>query len=198
MNTCEVCGSETTNKRFCSITCCGRWQKGKTFAEQNKTVRQERICSIENCKRKHFGRGYCRKHYVFYILKSQHESQKKIKLRTCRYCGINFSAYNTTNGNEPKYCSSKCYGMAKKKPYIVKKGYKKILIQDHPRADHHGYVFEHIIIIESILGRPLKHGEVCHHIDGNKMNNTASNLKAFSSHSEHMQEHKITDGLQIQ
>lgn len=39
-----------------------------------------------------------------------------------------------------------------------------------------GTRMEHTVIAERILGRPLKKGEVVHHIDGDKMNNKNSNL----------------------
>lgn len=50
----------------------------------------------------------------------------------------------------------------------------------------HGYVrmklpdgsrnYQHVLIAERILGRPLARGEVVHHIDGDKTNNANSNL----------------------
>ncbi len=42
------------------------------------------------------------------------------------------------------------------------------------------------MLAEKILGRPLKKGEVVHHIDGDRKNNTVNNLIIFASHSEHM------------
>ena len=48
---------------------------------------------------------------------------------------------------------------------------------------------EHRIVAEKKLGRKLKQGEVVHHIDGNKRNNSPDNLMVFSSQSEHVKYH---------
>lgn len=47
----------------------------------------------------------------------------------------------------------------------------------------------HRVIAEQILGRPLKDGEVVHHIDGNKLNNDPSNIMIFPNQSEHAKWH---------
>lgn len=52
---------------------------------------------------------------------------------------------------------------------------------------------EHRIVAEQMLGRPLNHGEVVHHIDRNKQNNKPENLMVFSSQAEHAKWHKEHD-----
>ena len=62
---------------------------------------------------------------------------------------------------------------------------------NHPRIrrgpfcdDKHnkeGMIYEHILIAEQMLGRPLESKEVVFHIDGNKLNNTHENLKVFKN-----------------
>ncbi|MFA5422189.1 MAG: HNH endonuclease [Bacilli bacterium] len=64
-------------------------------------------------------------------------------------------------------------------------GYVHRTVFDHPMKIN-GYVPEHRLVVEKILGRYLKKNEVVHHIDKNKENNMPQNLMAFSSHSAHL------------
>lgn len=48
---------------------------------------------------------------------------------------------------------------------------------------------EHHVVAEQILGRPLRDGEVVHHIDGNPRNNSPENIFVFASQSEHSAHH---------
>lgn len=76
-----------------------------------------------------------------------------------------------------------------KKDTVCINGYPVLYMPEHPRAKSNGYVREHIVVAERILGRSLKDGEVVHHINENKRDNTPENLMVFSSHSEHMRYH---------
>lgn len=69
-------------------------------------------------------------------------------------------------------------------------GYDAIYAPDHPRAHPNGYVYEHILVAENAMGRPLVPGEVVHHIDRDRRNNRPENLQVFASHSEHMRHHQ--------
>ena len=48
---------------------------------------------------------------------------------------------------------------------------------------------EHRAAAEAILGRELRPGEVVHHIDGDKRNNSPENLWIFPSQAEHARWH---------
>ena len=65
-------------------------------------------------------------------------------------------------------------------------GYVLVLAKWHPHAVQGGYVLEHRLVMEQILGRFLSREEVVHHIDKNKQNNDPSNLVLFSSNGLHL------------
>lgn len=68
--------------------------------------------------------------------------------------------------------------------YMDTNGYILVYIPNHPRAitsgSFTGYVYEHIVVAEEILGRPLFEGDVVHHLDFNRSNNSPDNLLILS------------------
>jgi hypothetical protein len=171
------------------MACYAAWQKGRGFDAQGKH-RDKRGCSVEGCSEVHFGRGYCRHHYLTLHYSPPKQKAEK-QYRPCTQCGKEFTiAYESA-----RFCSMRCYADSRRQPFIIKKGYKKVLLPSHPRADGKGYVFEHIIIAETMLGRPLNRGEEVHHKDLDRGNNSPENLEVCASHAEHMKRHQSTSGL---
>lgn len=72
-------------------------------------------------------------------------------------------------------------------------GYILVYRPDHPRADkRNGCVFEHILVMEQKLGRPLQPDELVHHINGNKQDNRKQNLH-LTTRPEHAALHHTID-----
>ena len=70
-------------------------------------------------------------------------------------------------------------------------GYILIKQPNHPHATYNGYVREHRLVMEKLLGRYLLPTEDIHHKNGIKIDNRIENLELISDRSEHLKiEHK--------
>lgn len=67
-------------------------------------------------------------------------------------------------------------------------GYVEVRMPGHHRAHASGYVFEHILVAERVLGRRLRPRERVHHEDDNRQNNAPSNLIVYPSNGQHLKE----------
>ena len=77
-------------------------------------------------------------------------------------------------------------------------GYRVLYRPDHPSAmtssNWKGYVYEHILVVEQSLERPLTEDEVTHHLDGDKANNRLSNLLVLTRGQHSRIEHWLSCG----
>lgn len=79
----------------------------------------------------------------------------------------------------------------------VLNGYQMIYMPEHPSAytseNWLGWVYEHRVVAEQTLGRPLRDGEVVHHLDCNRDNNSPENLVVLADQGMHIRLHHWID-----
>lgn len=73
-------------------------------------------------------------------------------------------------------------------------GYWYVWAPDHPNCTKAGYVAEHRLVMEGVLGRFLSRNEVVHHRDGDTENNDPQNLEVFQTNAEHLR-HELSGRL---
>lgn len=107
-----------------------------------------------------------------------------------KICEICSSEFVPPRKNRPgRYCSTKCRNTGnsrastERRANAVRGTGTRWYVKVHGRHQHR-------VVAEEMLGRPLAKGEIVHHKDGNKKNNSPENLVVMTQ-SEHMREHGL-------
>ena len=147
-----------SNNHFCSLSCSASYNNRK---RRLTDIWKDKISSALRCQDMH---------------------------RICQYCG---TEYRRTTVNQ-KFCSKKCANKSRRKyldiPDCLENadrkldknlGYVRVYAPMHPEANTWGYVYEHRLIAEQMIGRRLNDNEVVHHKNGKRWDNSPNNLKVM-------------------
>lgn len=151
---------------------------GETF---KKRRHNQRFCSSQ-CKWTHTNRTRTLKPNVSY---------------DCVVCGKRVEKYLEPSKQEAsamRYCSRACKGkdLSGERHHawtggrnVTSQGYIEVYAPDHPHATQRGYVLEHRLVMEQVVGRYLDPEEVVHHENDNTQDNDPGNLRLFANNAEH-------------
>lgn len=116
------------------------------------------------------------------------KEQRKTTQVICQICG---NSFDQRKDGRPKTCSKSCArrmdhinrgGIATTWKGGVNKhaaGYLKELAKGNPAADKNGYVMQHRLVMERMLGRHLMPQERVHHKNGKRDDNRPENLELW-------------------
>lgn len=74
--------------------------------------------------------------------------------------------------------------------YTNRYGYVMVKHAGHPRTNHKGFVPEHVLVLETKIGRFLISEEVVHHRNFKPGDNRIENLRLFENQAEHLRFHR--------
>lgn len=122
-----------------------------------------------------------------------YDARKGTVVLVCRFCEERYSTWRSRvkrAGEGFGYCSSQCFHAARSLngEYSANGGVMTRLMKSVGKVTNRTQGRRaRKILAES--GIELKPGEVVHHIDGDRQNNSIDNLRIFPSHAEHMMFH---------
>ena len=92
-----------------------------------------------------------------------------------------------------KDCATSQYSRQQKISGITK--YVGVYLPQHEKADLYGYVYEHVIAAEKVLGKSPPKGVIVHHVDEDPSNNQNNNLVICQDQTYHLLLHSRRDAL---
>ena len=146
----------------------------KECSEEFNPKRKDSLFCSRKCSQTFRGRKYYNEKIYFHDLK-------------CENCGKIFSSQKKVGS-----CSTGCCGELRKEFLDIPKclesasrkidkniGYVRVYVPMHREANTWGYVYEHRVIAEEMIGRQLKKNEIVHHKNGKRWDNRKENLEVM-------------------
>lgn len=181
----ENCTKKAVSRTYCS-THYNRWRvHGDVQAHIPVKTKGDKLCKIESCTNISKSLEWCTGHYVRYKKLGDPQAWKPFR-RAILECKVN-------GCNKPHCALGYCAGHHRR---FVKHGdplaHKPMGIIVGVRLNDDGYLTEydyatkkrrlqHRIVMEQLLGRPLRPGENVHHINGIRSDNCPENLELWVS-----------------
>ena len=148
-------------------------------------------CSVDDCDKQVRGKGLCAMHYkrlnkhgnVNTVMPRGNFAKQPIcimdgcntKHIALGFCQAHYRAFQT-------FCDKdRTADRRAKIGNSVQRGYVTIYIPEHPYATKQGFVLEHRLVMEKMIGRYLQRHENVHHKNGDRKDNRPENLELWNT-----------------
>jgi hypothetical protein len=154
---CLICSDyferRSNNQKYCSSSCNSRAKYNRFIAAGRNYREYDKVC-LE-----------CQTNF-------------KTKLFDVKLCSTKcIAAYNSRILSKFLDIPSCIEGASRKLDKTL--GYVRVYAPMHPEANTWGYVYEHRLIAENIIGRRLEMNEIVHHKNGKRWDNRPENLEVM-------------------
>jgi hypothetical protein len=148
------------------------------------------FCTVDGCDKPTTAKNMCKLHYKRFSTWGFTELRKRPVVHNkiqdhCNIYGCNNShrARGFCNTHyKQEYAKILASSDIRRDGYQRSNGYVYSFFPSHPNASGQGYVPEHHLVMEEIIGRPLEKHENVHHKNGNRADNRPENLELWSTY----------------
>lgn len=182
-HTCPECGNRFQRRvstgapppKYCSAKCSGKARRKPRPATGPLIQITCRVCGVA-VETRNASRLYCS------AACQRRRAEPHATMIACEYCQEPFKPRTASS----RFCSRPClYAGGRRERsagwkggrHVNQDGYVKVYEPDHPKSDNQGYVLEHRLVMEGMVGRPLHSNESVHHINGDRGDNRPENLQ---------------------
>jgi hypothetical protein len=185
---CAVCGTRfrvrSATNRFCSGACYGRYRASSVEITAALRRRRDYFATEVELRRLYLDEQL-----------TQAEIGARYGISQKKVWGL-MRFYGITTRPQVKRSQRGALNAYWKGGRVRMGEYRFLTAPDHPNARNGRYIAEHVFVATAAAGRPLRKGEIVHHLDGDKEHNSPQNL-LITGHVEHGALHRQLETIAL-